>query len=65
MRVMVMIKANEDSEADVMPGEQQFIEMGRFNQELVEAEDFGGCMPVEVREQEERLSARVAERQSP
>ena len=37
MRVMVMIKANEDSEAGVMPSEQLLTEMGTFNEELVKA----------------------------
>jgi hypothetical protein len=37
MRVMVIIKANPDSEAGVMPSEQLLTEMGRFNEELVEA----------------------------
>lgn len=37
MRCMVMIKANRDSEAGVMPSEQLLTEMGRFNEELVKA----------------------------
>ena len=37
MRVMVLIKANEDSEAGVMPSEQLLTEMGAFNAELVKA----------------------------
>jgi hypothetical protein len=37
MRVMVIIKANEDSEAGVMPSEQLMTEMGAFNEELVKA----------------------------
>lgn len=37
MRVMVLIKATKDSEAGVMPGEQLLTEMGRFNEELVNA----------------------------
>jgi hypothetical protein len=37
MRVMVIIKANEDSEAGVMPSEQLLTEMGTFNEELVKA----------------------------
>ncbi len=37
MRVMVLIKANEDSEAGVMPSEQLLTEMGAFNEELVKA----------------------------
>ena len=37
MRVMVMIKANADTEAGVMPSEQLLTEMGRYNEELVEA----------------------------
>ena len=37
MRVMVLIKANEDSEAGVMPSEQLLTEMGAYNEQLVEA----------------------------
>ena len=37
MRVMVMVKANEDSESGVMPSEQLLTEMGAFNEELVKA----------------------------
>lgn len=37
MRVMVMIKANEDSEAGVMPSEELLAQMGAFNEELVKA----------------------------
>ena len=37
MRVMVIIKANEDSEAGVMPSEKLLTEMGKFNEELVKA----------------------------
>jgi len=37
MRVMVMVKATADSEAGVMPAEEMFAEMGRFNEELVKA----------------------------
>ena len=35
MRVMVLVKASEDSEAGVMPSEQELTEMGNFNEELV------------------------------
>lgn len=37
MRVMVIVKANEDSEAGVMPSEEQLREMGEYNEELVKA----------------------------
>ena len=37
MRVMVIVKADEDSEAGVMPSEQLLTEMGAFNEELVKA----------------------------
>ena len=37
MRVMVIVKANEESEAGVMPSEQLLREMGAFNEELVKA----------------------------
>src|SRR3546814_498988 len=37
MRVMVMVKATEQSEAGVMPSEQLLADMGRFNEDLVKA----------------------------
>ena len=37
MRFMVMVRATADSEAGVMPSEQMFAEMGRYNEELVKA----------------------------
>ena len=37
MRVMVLIKANEDSEAGKMPSEELLTAMGRYNEELVKA----------------------------
>ena len=37
MRVMVLVKANEESEAGVLPSERLFTEMMAFNEELVKA----------------------------
>jgi hypothetical protein len=37
MRCMVLIKANKDSEAGVLPDEKLLTEMGKFNEELVKA----------------------------
>jgi hypothetical protein len=37
MRFMVIIKANEKSEAGIMPSEQLMTEMGKYNEELVKA----------------------------
>ena len=37
MRFMLIVKANADSEAGVMPSEQELAEMGRYNEELVKA----------------------------
>ena len=37
MRFMVLIKANKDSEAGVMPSKQLLTEMGKFNEELAKA----------------------------
>ena len=37
MRFMVMVRADRDTEAGVMPSEQVLAEMGRFNEELVKA----------------------------
>lgn len=37
MRFMVMVKATKDSEAGVMPTQEEFAEMGAFNEALVKA----------------------------
>jgi hypothetical protein len=37
MRVMVIVKANKESEAGVLPDEKILTEMGQFNEELVKA----------------------------
>ena len=37
MRFMVIVKASKDSEAGVMPSEKLFAEMGKYNEELVNA----------------------------
>lgn len=37
MRFMVMVKATKESEESVMPSQQAFDEMGKFNEELVKA----------------------------
>jgi len=37
MRFMVIVKANKDSEAGVLPSEELLTEMGKFNEELVKA----------------------------
>ena len=37
MRVMVIVKASPDSEAGVLPTQQELTDMGKFNEELVKA----------------------------
>jgi hypothetical protein len=37
MRFMILIKANKDTEAGVLPSERLLTEMGKFNEELVKA----------------------------
>src|SRR5947209_2258515 len=37
MRVMVLVKANNDTEAGVYPGPEFLAAMGKFNEELVKA----------------------------
>jgi hypothetical protein len=37
MRFMILVKANEDSEAGVLPDEKLLTEMGNYNEELVKA----------------------------
>jgi hypothetical protein len=37
MKVMILVKATQDSEAGVMPSQQLLTDMGNFNEELVKA----------------------------
>jgi hypothetical protein len=37
MRFMMLVKANKDSEAGVMPSTELIVEMGKYNEELVKA----------------------------
>src|SRR5687767_15036653 len=37
MRFMILVKANKDSEAGVLPDESMLTEMGKYNEELVKA----------------------------
>ena len=37
MRFMMLVKANDDSEAGVMPSQELLTEMGNFNQKLIDA----------------------------
>lgn len=37
MRFMILVKATKDSEAGILPTEQEFAAMGAFNEELVKA----------------------------
>lgn len=37
MKVIVFVKATPNSEAGVMPSEEMFVEMGKYNEELVKA----------------------------
>ena len=37
MRFMILVKANADSEAGVLPSTEELAEMGRYNEELVKA----------------------------
>jgi hypothetical protein len=37
MRFMVIVKANKDSEAGVLPSEKELAQMGKFNEDLVKA----------------------------
>lgn len=37
MRFMMIVKANKDSEAGIMPTTEQIVEMGKYNEELIKA----------------------------
>jgi hypothetical protein len=37
MRFMVIVKANKQSEAGILPSKEQLTEMGKFNEQLVQA----------------------------
>ncbi|SPE41542.1 hypothetical protein SBA3_4390002 [Candidatus Sulfopaludibacter sp. SbA3] len=48
MRFMMMVKANKDSEAGVMPSEEMIVKMGKYNEELMKAGvlvDLAGLKP--------------------
>ncbi|HLJ69052.1 MAG TPA: YciI family protein [Chloroflexota bacterium] len=48
MRVMVLVKATEESEAGAMPGEELLTAMGKFNEDLVKSGvmlDGAGLLP--------------------
>ncbi len=48
MRVMMIVKANEETEAGVMPSEESLSTMGKYNEELMKAGvllDLGGLKP--------------------
>jgi hypothetical protein len=37
MRFMLIVKANKDSEAGILPSEKELTEMGKFNDEMIKA----------------------------
>jgi hypothetical protein len=48
MRFMMIVKANNDTEAGVMPGEELLMAMGKYNEELMKAGvllDLSGLQP--------------------
>jgi hypothetical protein len=48
MRFMMIVKANKDSEAGIMPGEDLLSAMGKYNEELMKAgvlRDLAGLQP--------------------
>ena len=48
MRFMMIVKANDDSEAGKMPGDELIAAMGKYNEELMKAGvlvDLGGLQP--------------------
>ena len=59
MRFMMILKANRDSEAGVMPSERLLAEIEI--RQVFEADDFGAELTPESRAQEERLRARIAD----
>src|SRR5438132_5066355 len=55
MRFMVMVPANKDSEADVLPDAEMLERMGKFNEEMVKA----GVMLADEGLQSTSKSARI------
>jgi hypothetical protein len=48
MRFMMMVRANKDSEAGIMPSEEMIAKMGKYNEELMKAGvllDLSGLQP--------------------
>ena len=43
MRFMIIVKATKDSEAGLMPSAELLRDMGKFNQDLIDAGIFGSA----------------------
>ena len=61
MRFMILVKANKDSEAGVLPDEKALTAMGKFNEELAKA----GVMLAGEGLQASSKGARASRRLSP
>jgi hypothetical protein len=65
MRFMLIVKADKDSEAGILPS-QELLKRAPFQEAVVEirqvfeADDFGPAFTPELREAEERLRAKVS-----
>ena len=65
MRFMVIVKADKNSEAGVLPDEKLLAEMGKYNEELAKAGVLLAgerLFTPELRAREERLRAQTAEK---
>ncbi len=60
MRFMVIVGADRNSDAGVMPDEKLLAESEIKIRRIFEADDFGAEFTPELREQEERIRAQVA-----
>jgi hypothetical protein len=58
MRYMMIVKANPDSEAGVMPASEELATMGRYNEELINAGVLlvAGFWIIDVKDYEEALA---------
>jgi len=62
MRVMVIIKANKDSEAGVLPDEKLLTDMGKLNEELVKAGVMLACEGLHLSSKGKRVKFSGAKR---
>ena len=65
MRFMILVKANKDSEAGVLPNERALSAMGKFNEELAKAGVLLAAEGLQASSKGARIKSSSQERSAP